>query len=155
MFERYDHEHAFRVEVAHRALQIVGSPDDPPLVTPFGKAETSAHHATAAVLAARMSVPIGSGGTDGPDLGVARSVGLVIGLGVSSKVAVCWEHRRAHPRRRAPRGGFLRRADGIIDRPEDYLHATDAATRNPRARLARLSEQRRDDFVDGAGGMSR
>jgi hypothetical protein len=90
-----------------------------------------------------------------PEVGVARSVGGVTGLRVSSKVAVCWEHRRARPRRRAPQGGFLRRADGIIDRPEDYLHATDAATRNPRARLARLSEQRRDDFVDGAGGMSR
>ena len=29
LLERYDHEHAFRVKVAHRALQIVGSPGDP------------------------------------------------------------------------------------------------------------------------------
>lgn len=40
LLERYDHEHAFRVKVAHRALQIVGSPSDPPpLVTPIGQAE--------------------------------------------------------------------------------------------------------------------
>lgn len=40
LLERYDHEHAFRVKVAHRALQIVGSPGDPqPLVTPIGQAE--------------------------------------------------------------------------------------------------------------------
>jgi predicted RecB family nuclease len=40
LLERYDHEHAFRVKVAHRALEIVGSPGDPPpLVTPIGQAE--------------------------------------------------------------------------------------------------------------------
>jgi hypothetical protein len=40
LLERYDHEHAFRVKIAHRALQSVGSPDDPPpLVTPIGQAE--------------------------------------------------------------------------------------------------------------------
>jgi predicted RecB family nuclease len=40
LLERYDHEHAFRVKVAHRALQIAGRPGDPPpLVTPIGQAE--------------------------------------------------------------------------------------------------------------------
>ncbi len=40
LLERYDHEHAFRVKVTHRALQIVGRSDDPPpLVTPIGQAE--------------------------------------------------------------------------------------------------------------------
>jgi predicted RecB family nuclease len=40
LLERYDHEHAFRLKVAHRALQIVGSLGDPqPLVTPIGQDE--------------------------------------------------------------------------------------------------------------------
>lgn len=40
LLERYDHEHGFRVKVARRALEIVGSPDDDePLVTPVGQAE--------------------------------------------------------------------------------------------------------------------
>lgn len=42
LLERYDHEHAFRMKVARRALEIVGSPGDPPpLVTPIGQAECS------------------------------------------------------------------------------------------------------------------
>ena len=53
-----------------------------------------------------MSSLIGSGGTRAPYLGVARSVSVVTGLRVSSKVAVCWERRRARPRRRAPQPGF-------------------------------------------------
>jgi hypothetical protein len=39
---------------------------------------------------ATLSVPAGSGGTDGPDLGSARSVDIVTGLRVSPNVAVCW-----------------------------------------------------------------
>jgi predicted RecB family nuclease len=40
LLERHDHEHAFRVKVARRALQIGGSLGDPqPLVTPIGQAE--------------------------------------------------------------------------------------------------------------------
>jgi predicted RecB family nuclease len=40
LLERYDHEHAFRVKVAHRALEIIGAPADPaPLVTPIGQPE--------------------------------------------------------------------------------------------------------------------
>ncbi|WP_343709451.1 hypothetical protein [Mycobacterium sp.] len=40
LLERYDHEHDFRVRVAHRALEIVGAPaDPPPLVTPIGQPE--------------------------------------------------------------------------------------------------------------------
>jgi hypothetical protein len=73
-----------------------------------------------------VSVPIEVGGTDGPDLACARWVGVVSGLRVSSKVAVCWKHRPARPRRRAPHvlDWFLRRADDIINRLADYLHAT-------------------------------
>lgn len=41
-----------------------------------------------------LSGSIGSGGTDDPDLGVAKSVGVVTGLCVSVKVAVCWDLRR-------------------------------------------------------------
>ena len=44
-----------------------------------------------------MSVPVGSGGTDGPDLGCARSVGVLTGLRVSLKVAVCWEDGLGKP----------------------------------------------------------
>ena len=41
-------------------------------------------------------------------------------------MAVCWKHRPARPRRRAPHvlDWFLRRADDIINRLADYLHAT-------------------------------
>jgi predicted RecB family nuclease len=40
LLERYDHEHDFRIRVAHRALEIVGAPADPaPLVTPIGQPE--------------------------------------------------------------------------------------------------------------------
>ena len=39
----------------------------------------------------QMSGPIGSGGADGPDLGVARSIAVITGLRVSLKVAVCWD----------------------------------------------------------------
>jgi predicted RecB family nuclease len=40
LLERYDHEHDFRIKVAHRALEIVGTPaDPPPLVTPIGQPE--------------------------------------------------------------------------------------------------------------------
>lgn len=40
LLECYDHEHEFRVAVAHNALRIVGGPDDPaPLVVPIGQNE--------------------------------------------------------------------------------------------------------------------
>ncbi len=40
LLECYDHEHAFRVAVAHNALRIVGGADDPaPLVVPIGQNE--------------------------------------------------------------------------------------------------------------------
>lgn len=40
LLECYDHEHAFRVDVARNALRIVGGPDDPaPLVVPVGQNE--------------------------------------------------------------------------------------------------------------------
>jgi hypothetical protein len=63
-------------------------------------------------------------------------------IGVSLKVAVCWEHRPARPRRRSPHvlDWFRRRADDIINRLADYLHATGRATTgSPRARLATMT----------------
>jgi hypothetical protein len=51
-----------------------------------------------------------------------------------SRAAVCWKHRPARPRRRSPHvlDWFLRRADDIINRLADYLHATGRAnTRSP------------------------
>jgi predicted RecB family nuclease len=40
LLERYDHEHRFRVKVAHTAQQVTGSDDDPqPLVDPVGQDE--------------------------------------------------------------------------------------------------------------------
>ncbi len=40
LLERYDHEHAFRIDVARTALRITGGPDDPkPLVVPIGQDE--------------------------------------------------------------------------------------------------------------------
>ena len=81
-------------------------------------------------LRARLSVPFDGGATDGPDLACARSVAVVSRPRVSLKVAVCWKHRPARPRRRAPHvlDWFLRRADDIINRLADYLHATGRAT---------------------------
>ena len=82
---------------------------------------------------ALMSAPFEGGGTDGPDLACARSVAVVSRPRVSSKVAVCWEHRPARTRRRSPHviDWFLRRADDIINRLADY-HATGrATTRSP------------------------
>jgi predicted RecB family nuclease len=40
LLERYDHEHAFRVKVAHNARRAIGGDDDPqPLVEPIGQDE--------------------------------------------------------------------------------------------------------------------
>jgi predicted RecB family nuclease len=84
LLERYDHEHAFRVKVAHRALQIVGSADDPPpLVTPIGQAEcASCPYKTpcAAVMGDDPSATITIGRLDTREWLALRSMGVTTTL---------------------------------------------------------------------------
>ena len=56
-----------------------------------GATEHACVAATTPAVVSRLSGSSGDGGTDGPDLGVARSVGVVTGRCVSVKVAVCRE----------------------------------------------------------------
>jgi len=80
LLERYEHEHAFRVKVAHRALQIVGGPNDPPaLVTPIGQSECSAcpyEESCAAVMADDPSTAITIGRLDTREWLALRSMGV-------------------------------------------------------------------------------
>lgn len=81
LLERYDHEHAFRIEVAHRALQMTGSLDDPePLVTPIGQAEcaTCPYEETCADLlgADDPSISITVGRLDTREWRTLRSMGI-------------------------------------------------------------------------------
>jgi predicted RecB family nuclease len=84
LLERYDHEHAFRVKVAHRALQIVGSPGDPPpLVTPIGQAEcgTCPYEAPCAVaMGDDPSAAITVGRLDTREWRTLRSMGITTTL---------------------------------------------------------------------------
>jgi len=84
LLERYDHEHAFRVKVAHQALQIVGSPGDPPpLVTPIGQAEcgTCPYQAPcAAVMGEDPSAAITVGRLDTREWRTLRSMGVTTTL---------------------------------------------------------------------------
>ncbi|ORA15581.1 ribonuclease H-like domain-containing protein [Mycobacterium asiaticum] len=80
LLERYDHEHSFRVKVAHRALQIVGNSDDPPpLVTPIGQAECGScpyEAPCAAAMGEDPSAAITVGRLDIREWGTLRSMGI-------------------------------------------------------------------------------
>ena len=84
LLERYDHEHGFRVKVAHRALEIRGKTDDPPpLVAPIGQAEcTSCPYEVrcATAMADDPSAQIRVGSLDTREWRALRSMGITTTL---------------------------------------------------------------------------